>query len=588
MNVMTIGSKVLDDAILKYGKPNDLRNINRITNVSPFSICRNDRGDIITVNDSKKNPYLSKLLQLDISGKMQLEPVSEPVDGVLLDTVDMRLPYRVMKAADGTEYRITNSQYNIDNMAAIKEMIGKLSGEIKSEQLIDPLQLGDGELEEEIQAYALWLKKWFDGRKMIFCHIRNAYEVINSEYRCASVDRVEDIIALNCFYEKARGILKKYIDFEVVYMPDVFFADAREKEYHFFSYNDEVYTYLAEAVLSVLDGNPDRAEALRKECALRSQAYAEVALANEAVERLKGILNGRKPLLISVSGEVKAVVEAGLALDGIDWINISEMHDNAELQKNLGKYSSKEYACIVPKLYTNFKIMWILKYWGFEMGRDYVTCILDCKRVLKKFVGVYTDCYDNVVVSNTPNDIVINGCGNYVRIKGNVTQNGYRLEMGNDNSVNIGELGQVHLSSYLTVRLGNGSSVFIGKNTRFIIGCIIDAGNFGYIHIGDDSLFSTEVLVKCNRPDCLAKNKVIFQEHVWAGFRTTFLSGCRMDVGSIAGARTVVETVVPNNCIVGGDPAKIVKRDVAWYRDNSESRVNLIPQEYRNLTQDME
>lgn len=588
MNVMTIGSKVLDDAILKYGKSNNLRNINRITNVSPFSICRNGRENIITVDDSKKEPYLSKLLQMDISGKTQVEPVSEPVDGVLIDAVDMRIPYRVMEMADGTEYRITDSQYNTENMAAIKEAIGKLSGKVESERVINPLQLGDGELEAEIKAYALWLKKWFDGRKIIFCHIRNAYEVINSEQRCISVDRVEDIIAFNCFYERAHNILKKYIDFEDVYMPDVFFADAREKEYHFFSYNDEVYAYLAEAVSSVLDGNPDRVEALRKECAQRSQTYIEVALANEVVERFKGILNGRKPLLISGSREVKAAVEAKLSLDCIDWIDTSGMHDNAEIQKALGEYDSREYACIVPKLYTYFKIMWLLKCSGFEQDRDYVTCVLDYKRVLKKFAGIYTDCYDNVVVSETASDIVINGCGNYVRIKSHSTEGGFRLQMGNDNSIYIGENIQVYGAGYLAVRLGDGSGVFIGKNAALAIGCSTDAGNFGYIQIGKECHLASEMLVKCNRPDHLAKNKIILQDHVWAGYRTTFLSGCQMGVGSIAGARTVVETAVPNNCIVAGDPARIVKRNVAWYRDNFENRMEVIPQEYRNLTQDTE
>lgn len=46
MDIITIGSKVLDDAILAFGKDNGLNNINRISNISPFSICHNDRGGV--------------------------------------------------------------------------------------------------------------------------------------------------------------------------------------------------------------------------------------------------------------------------------------------------------------------------------------------------------------------------------------------------------------------------------------------------------------------------------------------------------------------------------------------------------------
>lgn len=539
-------------------------------------------GGYITVDVSKETPYLSRLLHMEINGKAELEPVCESAAGVLIDAADMRLSYRIIRMADGTEYRITDSEYNGANMSAILAALEKINGAVKEEKVIVPEQLSENVLEAEIHAYALWLKKWFGGKKIIFFHFRNVYEAIDSRQRLVTVDGVEKKAALNCFYEKAYRILKKYISFEEINMPDVSYADTRRKEYYFFSCNDTVYTYLVKGVSSILDGNLQSVEELRKECGQQLWTDIEIALANETAERFKVILKQRKPLLISANKKVKVAVETKLSFDRMDWIDLSKIHGYEELQKILGGYSSREYACIIPKLYADLKILWSLKANGFEKDKDYVTCVLDHTRELKEFVGVYTDSYGNEVVSQTPNDIVLYGCGNVIHIQPTATGK-CQLSLGSDNSVCIDKNTQFHSISPLTIILGDASSVSMGKNNQFIIDDVIK-GDFGDIRIGNDCLFSTEILIKSNRPAHLTENKVILGDHVWAGYRSAFFSGCQIGVGSIVGARGVVEQVFPNNCIIAGDPARILKKDVAWNRDNCENRMIAIPKEYRSIT----
>lgn len=53
---------------------------------------------------------------------------------------------------------------------------------------------------------------------------------------------------------------------------------------------------------------------------------------------------------------------------------------------------------------------------------------------------------------------------------------------------------------------------------------------------------------------------VIIGNDVWIGSRVTILPGARIGNGSIVGASAVVSKNVPEYCIVGGVPAKVIKK----------------------------
>ncbi|MGS0706913.1 acyltransferase [Acinetobacter sp. ANC 3781] len=57
-------------------------------------------------------------------------------------------------------------------------------------------------------------------------------------------------------------------------------------------------------------------------------------------------------------------------------------------------------------------------------------------------------------------------------------------------------------------------------------------------------------------------NSIIIGENTWIGKNSLILKGVEVESNSIIAANSVVTKNVPENCIVGGNPAKIVKTDI--------------------------
>ena len=69
------------------------------------------------------------------------------------------------------------------------------------------------------------------------------------------------------------------------------------------------------------------------------------------------------------------------------------------------------------------------------------------------------------------------------------------------------------------------------------------------------------------RPENTEKNHLFVDAHIWVAANSFLLSGTYVGKGSVIGAGAVVKGKYPNNCIIAGNPCKIVKRDIAWGRD---------------------
>ena len=62
------------------------------------------------------------------------------------------------------------------------------------------------------------------------------------------------------------------------------------------------------------------------------------------------------------------------------------------------------------------------------------------------------------------------------------------------------------------------------------------------------------------------RNCIVIGEHTWIGWGAFLLSGTNIGNGSIVGAKSVVKGQYPNNCSIAGNPAKIVRENIAWSR----------------------
>lgn len=131
----------------------------------------------------------------------------------------------------------------------------------------------------------------------------------------------------------------------------------------------------------------------------------------------------------------------------------------------------------------------------------------------------------------------------------------------------IGDNVSVHENVYIF----SPENLDIGDNVSIHPMCYIDAT--GGISIGNDvsiahmvTVMSTthlfdDTTIPIKDQGCESKRTVI-ENNVWIGAKTTVLYGVKISQDSILGANSVVNKDVPENVIVGGIPAKIIKERI--------------------------
>jgi acetyltransferase-like isoleucine patch superfamily enzyme len=101
-----------------------------------------------------------------------------------------------------------------------------------------------------------------------------------------------------------------------------------------------------------------------------------------------------------------------------------------------------------------------------------------------------------------------------------------------------------HITSINSITIGNG--VLTGR----------------WVTITDNSHGSSsleEFYIQPSKRKLYSKGSVVIEDNVWIGDKVTILPGVHIGYGSIIGANAVVTKDVPANCVVGGNPAKIIK-----------------------------
>lgn len=118
------------------------------------------------------------------------------------------------------------------------------------------------------------------------------------------------------------------------------------------------------------------------------------------------------------------------------------------------------------------------------------------------------------------------------------------------------------------IGLSDGAELHVGSgyvNNNFTISCRKK------IIIGNEVLIGPNVVIRDSDDHKITTNygeicsQVVIGDHVWIGTNVIILKGVSIGSGSIIAAGSVVTRSVPENCLAAGVPAKIIKRDIAWY-----------------------
>jgi len=152
------------------------------------------------------------------------------------------------------------------------------------------------------------------------------------------------------------------------------------------------------------------------------------------------------------------------------------------------------------------------------------------------------------------------------------------------------------------LRVGHDSTIRIGENVGSQGNTMVSAVEGADVVIGEDCMLSRQIEIRCDDSHPIydvrtgrrhnVSESITIGDHVWIGKEATIMGGVDVGSGSVIGYRSVVTSSVPNNCIVVGVPARVVRTDIAWERpmvagrrpDECRPRPGEKTERYWNLT----
>jgi acetyltransferase-like isoleucine patch superfamily enzyme len=122
------------------------------------------------------------------------------------------------------------------------------------------------------------------------------------------------------------------------------------------------------------------------------------------------------------------------------------------------------------------------------------------------------------------------------------------------------------IEDFATINNGVGA-VLIGDRTRIGIGCVL----IGPVSIGSDVMLAQNIVCSglnhgytdvalpiADQPVNTAE--IVVEDEVWIGANSVITAGVRIGKHSVVGGGSVVTRDVPPYCVVGGNPARILRR----------------------------
>lgn len=150
---------------------------------------------------------------------------------------------------------------------------------------------------------------------------------------------------------------------------------------------------------------------------------------------------------------------------------------------------------------------------------------------------------------------------------------------GDNNKILIGG-GHVHYS--LTIYVGHGSTVEIGKNfnCRHATFFIAEEPKL-LIKIGDDCLFSSDIQLRTSDSHSIyslenprtplnkAKRGIEIGDHCWIGHNVILLKDVTLENDVVVGMRSLLtQGIYKSSSIYAGSPARCIRSNIGWSGDN--------------------
>ena len=189
-------------------------------------------------------------------------------------------------------------------------------------------------------------------------------------------------------------------------------------------------------------------------------------------------------------------------------------------------------------------------------------------------------------------------CGNNVNIVSYIADGKIYLS-GENASIDVREK---CLLTGSTFRMFSQSIIVIERNTSSGGAFRIDCHAGCNVYISEDCMFSSDVVIisgdghsifdveSGERKNSIYphdnRNEIYLGKHVWVGYRSMILYNTNIGDSSIIGAGSIVKGKFPNNCILAGNPSKIIKKNITWSRNPYASNIEECGKNFINYTID--
>lgn len=333
--------------------------------------------------------------------------------------------------------------------------------------------------------------------------------------------------------------------------------------------------------------------------------YEEIKFKNICETCLK-YLNDREIVLLGESQSLKNYFahEYNITISKVLTQNAQLLSAQPNMYRHLNdiKDMSEKYYIIIPFLKYDEALKNKLNTMGYSEYFDFI--FFNHKSVvLGPGVIDYCDEYGNSIhtIGGVKVNIAERGHGNVVNIVSKL--DGLELYLRGNNSYVCIEK-SVHIDNGAICKLFSYSEITIKKKTSIASKFRIDCHSCGKLLIDEDCQFSYEIEIligdghsifdvnskKRKNSICPPNisNRIVIGKHVWIGYRCIILSNTVISDSSIIGAASLVKGKYPNNCIVAGNPARIIRRDVSWARDWNTEDISMCGEDNINLTHEID
>ncbi len=217
----------------------------------------------------------------------------------------------------------------------------------------------------------------------------------------------------------------------------------------------------------------------------------------------------------------------------------------------------------------------------------------------------YQDEFGNKIVYHgnhitTEVDIQFHGGGNKLVVDPDAKLEKIVAEFrGQDAEIAIGAC-----NARCAILVGSRSKISIGRGLSTTGTVYMTAFEGSSIHIGQDCMFAGNVQIRADDAHpifdvesgmrCNIAMPVVIGDHVWLGEGSVILGQSEVGAGSVVGMRSLVKGKTPNNCVVAGVPARVVRKNIAWERPhlsreslfNPDGTLKAVNKEYWNYSEE--